>query len=272
MRMMSQSARRSPQLATRHSEFPWTQSTAAANIEVALHITRRGKDLVVHFSVHRWRSLRLFAVVACAACTSGEDRTVGPLGIDDGAHAGQKTSLLVTPESEGTLELKTGAKVRVPAGSVDKPVELGLDRPADDEAIELTQSFNADAKIGSAPYIVTPHGSEFKEEVEVTLPVVPERDKSKIVVAYLEDEKDTEWKYLTSPSFIGNYATFTVSHFSVLILVERERSSGGQLPGDGARDAGTTSAEDIDAGAAVRDAGFTHTTPDASSPDADESG
>lgn len=192
---------------------------------------------------------------------------MGPLGIDDGAQAGQKTSLLVTPEKEATLELKTGARVVVPAGSVEKPVELGLERPSDKEAVELTQTLKSDEKIGSAPYIVTPHGSEFKEEVEVTLPLSAESDKSKVTVAYLEDEKDTEWKYLTSPSFVGNYATFTVSHFSVLILVERARPSGSQTPTDEGRDAGRAASEDMDAGKTVRDAGSIQTMPDASPPD-----
>ena len=50
----------------------------------------------------------------------------GNFDIDDGAGEGIATTAIASPDKETTLSLKTGAKVVVPAGAVDKDVELGL--------------------------------------------------------------------------------------------------------------------------------------------------
>mgnify|MGYP005815273875 CR=1 FL=1 len=51
-------------------------------------------------------------------------------------------------------------------------------------------------KIISAPYVVTPHGTQFKKDVEVTLPINKAVNTDKLAVIYLEDEKDTSWDLL----------------------------------------------------------------------------
>ncbi len=165
--------------------------------------------------------------------SANEVSSLRELGIDDGASQGQKTSALVTGKEEVVMKLATGAQVKVPQGAVKSQVNLGLRRPDDKQALALVKSVPAKDKLASAPYVVTPHGTQFEKEVEITLPVSKERDSQRLKVLWLSDEKDTKWKEQGKPKVVANgKATFSVKHFSVLLLVE------GELNGGGARDGG----------------------------------
>lgn len=158
------------------------------------------------------------------------------LGIADGASGGDSQALSVTPEAGGMLQLKTGARLKIPAGAVDQPLEVTFKRPPDSEALSLVKSVEARQKIASAPYVVTPHGKEFNLEVEVVLPVEKGRDPKNIKVAWLEDEKDTNWKVIATPEIADGKATFRVTHFSVFVLLESQPASDGPGPGTGGGD------------------------------------
>lgn len=183
------------------------------------------------------------AVSFCAALLLGgcgladsirELKSLAELGVDDGASEGVSMALDVTPDEEAELALPTGAKLVVPKGAVDSKVTLSITRPKDAEALELVQSVSSKDKVSSAPYVLKPHGTQFKKGVEVTLPVAKNRDSEKLVVAWLEDEKDTQWKTLGKPEVKGGVAKIAIDHFSVLVLLERtsDGAGGGAEPGD----------------------------------------
>jgi hypothetical protein len=184
-------------------------------------------------------------VMACSV-----DNLIGSkavLGIDDGASEGAKDSLKVDGKSEATIALDTGATLTLPKGAVDHDVTIGVERPADSKAIALVESLKSVKAVASAPYVLTPHGTEFAKDVKLEIPVVNNKDRE-LVVAWLKDESDREWKYLDSPTVENDVATVTLKHFSVVVLLDRARSG---LTID-APDAG---ADDKDAGAPVQDAG-----------------
>jgi alpha-tubulin suppressor-like RCC1 family protein len=165
----------------------------------------------------------LSAALLVQGCgSSGHHARLGM--VDDGASAGEQTSALVTGKQEVVMKLKTGAKVTIPKGAVDKQIKLGLERPKDSRAVALVQSLDKQIKLASAPYVVTPHGTKFKAEVEVTLPITKDSSKEKLSVLWLEDEKDTKWKHLDVPTVESGEAKIKVSHFSVLLLVEGDLS------------------------------------------------
>lgn len=216
--------------------------------------------------VGRWYwQVCLIGALSMLGCDSGSEKapkSLAELGIDDGASAGIETSAVVTGEEDVVMELATGARVKVPQGAVDKELTLGLKRPADPEALALIKSLPSKNKVASAPYVVTPHGTKFKVEVEVTLPVAKDRDGDKLKVVWLEDEKDTHWKELSIPQVNGKKAVVRVDHFSVLLLVEGENTLGAPQPGQDEDDedasTGGTNApgeDNRDAGAAHPDAG-----------------
>lgn len=178
---------------------------------------------------------------ACGSASVSEVFSLKELGIDDGASQGQATSALVT-EKGAVMTLKTGAHVQVPDGAVKGQVTLGIERPDDKRALALVKSLPAGEKVASAPYIVTPHGTQFEKDVEVILPVAAGRDAQKIKVMWLSDEKDTVWKEHERPIVVSDKATFSVKHFSVLLLVE------GALPISGG-------ANDVDGGPPSEDMG-----------------
>jgi len=173
-----------------------------------------------------WSAGAVLVMVVCAGCTTADSPdSLAGLGIDDGASRGQSTSALVSAEQGATLELATGARLIVPSGAVDEEVELGLERPADAQAVKLANTVKAGAEIASAPYVLTPHGIEFERDVELTLPIASGRDAKKLVVAWLSDEDDESWQTLGVPETSGDKATFRIKHFSVLILLESDEAA-----------------------------------------------
>jgi hypothetical protein len=216
---------------------------------------------------------------ACGGCSDGGGASLSSFGVDDGASRGAAKSVDVSANKGGHIALKTGAELDVPAGAVDKSVKLTMERPADGKAIELVERFKKDQdRIVSAPYVLTPHGTKFKEDVSVTLPV-SKGGSGEIAVAWLEDENDTEWKLLGVAKSDGKKAEVKIKHFSVLVVIEdasdlepvpeiiddgvdggtsEPSADGGIGPGPDASvgDAGDGIPMVPDAGAGVRDAGM----------------
>lgn len=207
----------------------------------------------------RWRRLGrvavLISMVAVFACgdpeSEGED-TAGGLGIDDGASRGESRVVLVRGDSEINLALSTGASVVLPAGAVKSPVNIGIKRPSDTEAVGLVASVGRNRKIASAPYVVTPHGTTFEKDVKLTLPVANAAAGKRLQVAWLENEQDKNWKVLGPATAVDKKVIVPLKHFSVLVLLEDdgtvdtadagvdpgvERPDDASAPGDGLRDA-----------------------------------
>lgn len=196
---------------------------------------------------HKWgAALRRAApvvLVALLACSESEGRG-GALDIDDGASKGEAKSLLVKSSTAATLVLKTGAGLSVPAGAVDKDLEISIKRPPDSEAAELVKKVGSEYRVASAPYVLKPHGTMFQKDVELTLPIA-KGDKDRLVVAWLEDESDNDWKVLGTPKAEGGAASIPLKHFSVVVLLEATAGDGGETP---TRDGGS-SQPGLDAGA-----------------------
>lgn len=185
-------------------------------------------------SARSWvRAVLVITVLACVACGSESEDDgplVGPLGIDDGASEGMAKSALVKGDREVTIALKTGASVIVPMGAVTKPVALGIQRPRDSDAMALVATIGRDRKLASAPYIVTPHGTQFEKDVKVTLPVATAAAGKRIEVAWLSDEVDRNWKIIGPASEVDKKVVVPIKHFSVFVLLyvvgEAELDSG----------------------------------------------
>ncbi len=187
-------------------------------------------------------------------CGSDGERSEGEgsFEIDDGAGKGAYVSAVATPDKETVLELKTGAKISVPAGAVAVDVELGLQRAPDEKARELVQTIPNTDKVASAPYVLTPHGTKFLKDVEVTLPINKASNPEKLVVIWLEDENDKEWDFLGKAKVTSaKTATVTVNHFSVLLLVEREADVPSVGDGDSDEDPGVGAERDAGTGTDV---------------------
>jgi hypothetical protein len=176
----------------------------------------------------------------------GGHSSLSELGIDDQASEGVSTSKVVDGSESVRLKLATGALLDVPAGAVSKDVKITVERPADTKALKLVENFKSPGRIVSAPYVLTPHGTTFKEDVTVTLPISPKASNKDLRVAWLENEKDTKWKLLGVPKSNGEKAEITLKHFSVLILVEGDDDLA-PMEGEGAPDG--------DAGSATLDGG-----------------
>lgn len=226
------------------------------------------------------RAAFLSAVLWGGCSLADKINSLADFDFGDGASEGEETSALVGPDDEVTLGLKTGAQISIPKGALDQMLEIGLKRPKDEDAVKLVKGVKAKDKIASAPYVLTPHGTQFKKNVEVTLPVVEGRDKENLVVAWLEDEQDKKWKSLGAPEVSGNKAKIKTPHFSVLVLVERgavtfdeESDSGaptdgpprdaGSIGGDVETDAGGSGHVDPGPGEVLPDAGPGEVRPDA---------
>ncbi len=205
------------------------------------------------------RSFVLLATLFCCAaiaCDGGGGKSeLADLGVDDGYSKGISTSAMVDGSQDVRLSLKSGALVDVPAGAVTKDVKISIERPEDSKAIKLVDNLKTPGRIVSAPYVLTPHGTTFKEDVKVTLPIAKDSGKS-LTVAWLADEKDTQWKLLGVPKSNGEKATITLKHFSVLLLVEGDEDlepmEEGPDVGGEQLDAGSSAPE---AGSSERDAG-----------------
>jgi hypothetical protein len=164
-------------------------------------------------------ALLLLSLVFACGDGGGGKSSLSELGIDDEASEGASTSKVITGSESVRLMLATGALLDVPAGAVSKDVKITVERPADTKALKLVENFKSPGRIVSAPYVLTPHGTTFKEDVTVTLPISKESNKD-LRVAWLENEKDTTWKLLGVPKSNGEKAAITLKHFSVLVLVE----------------------------------------------------
>ena len=202
----------------------------------------------------------VLATMAAGAGCSDEPSQVSSLaelGVEDGASAGVSASALVTRDRDAVLELSTGARVTVPKGAVPRDVTLGIERPKDEVALAMLTTVDKGKRIASAPYVVTPHGTPFDTEVEVTLPVSKERNQARLKVMWLKDEADQVWKELGKPDITNGRATIKVLHFSVLVLVEEDAAGTGVDVEPGNRDAGASVGDTGrgDAGASVMDAG-----------------
>lgn len=169
------------------------------------------------------------------------------IGVDDGASKGVKDSVQVNGNQEQTLTLETGATLTLPKGAVDHDVTIGVERPSDAKAIEFVETLKSIKAVASAPYVLTPHGTEFAKDVKLEIPVVNNKGKD-LVAAYLKDESDREWKFLDTPVVENDVATVTLKHFSVIVLLDRARAG---IEIDEPEDAGSTR----DAGVAEPDAG-----------------
>jgi hypothetical protein len=218
--------------------------------------------------------LVVLALTFAAGCGSDGDDTEGAAALEeigDGASAGESVQALVTPDGEATLTLMTGAKLSIGKDSLDKDTMIGLARPKDAKAVELVKTVQSTDKLASAPYVLTPHGTKFKKAVQLELPVAKNAKKDKLVFAWLEDEGDTKWKTAGVAQVDGDKATIGLEHFSVLILLERETLTGGEIRADGGGpsaskpDAGSPDAEpSFDAGSRPiggKDAGTDTTDP-----------
>lgn len=183
-----------------------------------------------------------------AACSLDDLVPDGTLPIDDGASEGTKEVMKVDGSSEARLELKTGASLTVPKDAVDHSVMIAIERPADSKAVEFVESLKSVKAVASAPYVLTPHGTEFMKDLKLEIPVVANKGKE-LVAVYLKDESDREWKYLDTPTVENDVATVTLKHFSVIVLVDRERAGVEEK-----RDAGSASGQ-TDAGGDPVDAG-----------------
>jgi hypothetical protein len=178
----------------------------------------------------RAASNAVLAIVLVIAC-SGEGGGKGGLGIDDGAKLGESTSMLVTRTSGATMTLKTGASVNVPPGALKSDALLEMKRPPDTRALELTRAVPKRYRLASAPYVLTPHGSMFDQNVNISLPIGRSVKSDKLRVARIENEEDTNWTVMATPNVAGRAATFGVQRFSVLVLVE-EVDEGDTTHGD----------------------------------------
>ncbi|MDD9941179.1 MAG: hypothetical protein OXU20_09085 [Myxococcales bacterium] len=171
------------------------------------------------------RAAATLVLIASIGCADSDEPTPGErLDFGDGASEGVDVAILVSALEGGQLELSTGAAMSIPAGALDEDLKIGMRRPPDEEAIKLVASIPNMQIVASAPYVLTPHGTQFTSPVELRLPARKGVDLERTMVVYLEDEHDTEWKTLESfPTFEGNMAIVWLSHFSVLALVEREQ-------------------------------------------------
>jgi hypothetical protein len=170
------------------------------------------------------RSLCLLTVTGAllfSGCSDSESKAPSAgLGFDDGASKGVAVSKLVKSTEETVLKLSTGAHVTIPADALEKDTVIGMKRPADKVALALVKTLPSEHVLASAPYVLTPHGSKFKRDVELSLPVAKSNGRQ-LAVAWLEDEDDTTWEiYETAPTVEGKSASLRVAHFSVLVLLE----------------------------------------------------
>lgn len=165
----------------------------------------------------RWLWLALTAVHL--SCTTH----VTNVYIDDGASDGDRVSTLVDASSTATLMLKNGARLEVPEGSVPQPVRLALERLPDSRASELVRGAEPSLRPLGAPHVLTPHGTRFENEVDLTLPMNGMlRAGRQLAAVWLEDEDDQVWKRLDAPEVTGTSVKVKLRHFSVVMLAEVE--------------------------------------------------
>jgi hypothetical protein len=170
-----------------------------------------------------WRSAlmatALFAAGLVACSTDDLIDADDVLDIDDGASDGIAKSLKVDGTSEKTLELETGAMLTVPKGAVDHELTIKVERPSDDKALDLVKTLKSEKAVASAPYVLTPHGTQFKSAVTLEIPVQKHEGRA-LAVAWLEDENDKEWKVLAEAPVQDGKVKVELQHFSVIVVLE----------------------------------------------------
>ncbi|MET0342879.1 MAG: hypothetical protein ABW252_17870, partial [Polyangiales bacterium] len=219
--------------------------------------------------------LALMALVAIGGVGCGDGSSSDSLsdkyGIDDGAKEGASSTMTIPPGQSAELVLPTGAALSLPAGAVGAPVAIALTRPKDSEAAVLVQGLQT-ASVASAPYVITPHGTQFLQPVEITLPISSSASGKDLVIAWRASEDDPNWKVLGRATVQDGKASFTVTHLSVFVVMVDDGTlvvpDAGSAPQDagappsdaGPADAGPPAPTDAaappaDAGAAPADAG-----------------
>jgi len=170
------------------------------------------------------------------------------LGVGDGAGDGDKQTKKVDGSSDAHLVLKTGAALTIAKGALDHNVNIGIERPDDEAAVEFVKALPAIKSAASAPYILTPHGTKFMARVTLELPVVSKHKDRQLVAAYLDDEDDRTWKLLDVPTVSNGKAVVELGHFSVVILLDADSADLDDMP-----DASLT--QRSDGGVVMQDAG-----------------
>jgi Low-density lipoprotein receptor domain class A len=208
----------------------------------------------IRITTHSWLRLSLFVACLLSACSDGGGAaSLARLGVDDGASSGLKKTGTVSADKGASIDLETGAKVDIPAGAVTMNLKVSMERPADGKALDLVNRLpKAADRIASAPYVLTPHGSKFQQDVTVTLPI-SKGEAREVSVAWLEDEDDKDWKVLAAAQVEGDKATVKLKHFSVLLLIEDTSGLAHLDAGTGGPDEGPDGVEG-DAGVETRDA------------------
>jgi hypothetical protein len=210
-----------------------------------------------------WSRALIAALVITAgvvACSSDEPGGGGEqLGIEDGAGAGVAKTFKVDGSVQKTLTLDTGASLTVPKGALDREVTIGVERPSDEKAVELVKSLKSVKSVASAPYVLTPHGTKFNSAVTLALPISKNADR-KLVVGWLEDEEDTDWKVLADAKVESGVVKVNLTHFSVVVVLDAEEAG---LDTSTLADGGSSDASAADAGV-TRDAAID--APDADKP------
>lgn len=161
----------------------------------------------------------LFAAGLVACSTDDLIDADGVLDIDDGASDGLEKSIRVDGSSEKTLELETGATLTVPKGAVDRELTIKVERPSDDKALDLVSTLKSEKAVASAPYVLRPHGTQFKNAVTLEIPV-QKHEGRELAVAWLEDENDKEWKVLAQAQVQDGKVKVELQHFSVIMVLE----------------------------------------------------
>lgn len=188
-----------------------------------------------------WRLSSLFMAVSALlliACSDSGKGAGDALDIDDGASAGESSSALVTADKALTIKLNTGARVSIPKGAVDDDVEIVMKRPPDRVALPLVKMVKEGFKLASAPYVLTPHGTSFNKDIELSLPIAKGHG-DRLTVARLKDEDAKSWEIEGAPEVTDGSAKIAVRHFSVYVLLERLDDDGP----DGGRDAASVASD-----------------------------
>jgi hypothetical protein len=213
-------------------------------------------------------------VVACS--TDDLTDTDVPPGFDDGASDGTEESVKVDGSAEAKLTLVTGATLTVPKGAVDHDLTITVARPSDEKSVALVKTLKSANAVASAPYVLTPHGTMFKSAVSLEVPVSKEV-RGELLVAWLENEQDKNWKVLSTAKAVNGMVTVELKHFSVIVILDKEEADidASVLDGEDAGvaplvDAGTMNALD-GAVPSGRDAGWLEQE-DASAPVDDDAG
>jgi hypothetical protein len=167
------------------------------------------------------RSIRTLFVagLGLAGCGDSGQTWVTPLGVGPL----ELHSTLSGSAAQGmTLRLDGGAAVSVPPGVVPDGVTLGIRELAGADVIPFVARLSPMDRPASAPYVLTPHGTQFEEPVEVSLPIAVGMRHELLQVSWLADESDTTWKSLGLAHVVGQAVVVRMNHFSVLMITAIE--------------------------------------------------